>query len=81
MQTVFQPIKLACETVGGQAALARAVGVSPAFVSQWLYSRRQVPFELCPAVEQATKRKVTCEELRPDVDWDYLSRRKQKVPA
>lgn len=73
--TIFEPIKRACESVGGQAALGRAVGVPPAFVFQWLNSKRQVPTERCPAIEQATKGEVTCEELRPDVDWEYLSRR------
>ncbi|MDT4679101.1 transcriptional regulator, partial [Escherichia coli] len=28
--------------------------------------------ERCPAIEKATGGAVTCEELRPDIDWAYL---------
>jgi DNA-binding transcriptional regulator YdaS (Cro superfamily) len=39
-------------------------------VQQWRASR--VPAEHCPRIEKLTAGKVTCEELRPDVDWAYL---------
>ncbi|CAI06121.1 hypothetical protein ebB253 [Aromatoleum aromaticum EbN1] len=66
------PILLACESVGGQATLARALGVTPAAVSQWVTGVRPIPAERCPAIERATAGAVRCEELRPDVDWGYL---------
>ena len=68
------PIERAIETVGSQAALAKACGVAPALVYQWLRGLRQVPTERCPAIEQATGGAVTCEELRPDLaeHWAYL---------
>lgn len=65
-------IKKACKSVCGQAALARLIGVAPPTVNQWVSGHRQVPAERCPEIEKATHGAVTCEELRPDVDWAYL---------
>lgn len=71
MSTNPQPLEKAIGAVGGITALARAVGVkSHAVVHQWRLHR--VPAEHCPAIERASNRAVTCEELRPDVDWAYL---------
>lgn len=48
--------------------MARLFGISAQAVCKW----RSVPAERCPAIERATGGTVTCEELRPDVDWAYL---------
>lgn len=66
------PIQKACNCVGGQAALARVLGVTPAMVHQWMHGIRQVSAERCPAIERATQGAVRCEDLRPDVDWAVL---------
>lgn len=69
-------LQRAAKLLGGQAALASLLGYSdrrgvwPYFVTD-----RKFPAEHCPAVERATRERgnvVTCEELRPDVDWPYL---------
>lgn len=61
------------EKRGRAASLARQVGVSPVTIHQWAYRPdKQVPAERCPAIEKVTSGEVTCEELRPDVDWAYL---------
>lgn len=65
-------IKKACGLVGGQASMARYLGVSPPTVNQWISGTRPVPTGQCPEIEKATSGAVTCEELRPDVDWAYL---------
>lgn len=62
----------ACAKVGGQAALARILGVRPPTVNQWVKADRPVPAERCPSIERATAGAVRCEELRPDIDWGYL---------
>lgn len=54
-----------------QTKLASAVGVVPQVVNNWL-KRGRVPAEHCPSIERVTKGEVRCEELRPDVDWEYL---------
>ena len=52
--------------------LAQALGVSAVVVSLWKTSARPVPAERCPDIEAATNGAVTCEELRPDVNWSVL---------
>lgn len=56
---------------GRAAALARALDINPALISQWA-SSRGVPSERCIEIERATEGTVRCEELRPDIDWGYL---------
>ncbi|CDG13195.1 phage protein [Serratia marcescens subsp. marcescens Db11] len=65
-------LKQACIDLGGQAAMARLLGVSAPTINQWINGIRQIPAERCPEIEKATSGAVTCEQLRPDVDWTYL---------
>ena len=58
----------AINLAGGQAALARAIGVRQGHVWSWLNRDMQVPFAHCVSIEASTG--VRCEDLRPDVDWD-----------
>ena len=62
----------AVEIVGSSAALAHKLGVTKAAVSQWKLPGRKVPAEHCPKIERLTEHTVTCEQLRPDVDWAVL---------
>lgn len=55
-----------------QVAFARALGVTPGAVSQWVNGLSAVPAERCPAIERATGGLVRCEDLRPDVEWQVL---------
>lgn len=57
---------------GLASELARSLGVSAVVVSLWATGARSVPPSRCPAIERATGGAVTCEELRPDVDWAVL---------
>lgn len=50
---------------GGQAALAKLLGVNPSLISQWVTGRLQVAARHCLAIESATG--VTRYDLRPDV--------------
>lgn len=70
-----QALEKACEVMGGQSSLARACGVSPQAVQQW------VATGVCPAkraaqIERATWGKVRCEQLRPDL---YAARPVQEI--
>src|ERR1700753_3767983 len=49
--------------VGGVAALARAINVTPQAVSQW----DRVPAERALAVEKATDGRISRHELRPEL--------------
>lgn len=57
--------------VGTLAALASALGVTPAAVSEWGSGRRPVPIERCVQIERITAGAVTRIALRPD-DWDLI---------
>ena len=65
-------VAIACELVGGTAALAALCDVTGPAVSQWISGFRRVPAERCPLIEKATGGKVKCKQLRPDVAWDVL---------
>jgi len=53
------------EFFGSQVALARAVGVSPQAVNQWVAGRRPIPVRLAIRIEILTKGKITCRQLLP----------------
>jgi DNA-binding transcriptional regulator YdaS (Cro superfamily) len=59
-----------------QRALADRLGVTPALIWQWINGRRPIAVEQAIAIERESGGVVTCEEMRPDVDWAYLRRRK-----
>lgn len=68
MHSPFTPseaVRRAIQFAGGQAALARAVGVKPQAVHQWKQGR--VPAERVIAIERATQGTVTRAMLRPDL--------------
>nr|DAO04373.1 MAG TPA: Putative antitoxin of bacterial toxin-antitoxin system, YdaS/YdaT [Bacteriophage sp.]DAO05716.1 MAG TPA: Putative antitoxin of bacterial toxin-antitoxin system, YdaS/YdaT [Bacteriophage sp.] len=62
----------AIEKLGSQVELAKALNVTRAQVWQWLNGVVQVSAERCIEIEKLTSGEVTCEELRPDVDWAVL---------
>ncbi|MBM2884884.1 MULTISPECIES: helix-turn-helix domain-containing protein [Chromobacterium] len=63
------PIDAVFEVVGGPTVIARHFGLTPWAVGKW---RKQVPSDRCIELEKLTDGKVTCEYLRPDIDWGYL---------
>ena len=72
-------INRVCETLGSQAALARVLDVSAVTVNQWVSGTRPIPAERCPEIEKATRGAIRCEDLRPDVNWQYLRGTKKKA--
>ncbi len=69
-------IKRACTAVGSKAALARAIGVKPPVIQQWLKGARPVPIARCVAIEKITNGAVNRIELRDDwaAYWPELAR-------
>lgn len=57
----------AVSIIGGQAQLARILGVSQPNVWHWLHKAERVPAEYVIKIEQATDGKVSRHELRPDI--------------
>jgi DNA-binding transcriptional regulator YdaS (Cro superfamily) len=74
--TPADALKRACQIVGSQTELARKLNRTKAAVSRWL--KEGVPAEVCPDIEKLTG--VPCEDLRPNVNWSVL-RRKKKASA
>lgn len=60
------------EKRGRGLQLAGGLLVSPPMVSDYASGKKQIPAERCPTIERLTDRAVTCEELRPDVEWHVL---------
>jgi DNA-binding transcriptional regulator YdaS (Cro superfamily) len=69
--TYQKAIHLACERLGSQAGLAKAIDVVPAIVHQWRSGVRPVPVQHCLAIERATAGAVSRRDLRPD-DWHLI---------
>lgn len=61
------PLEKAVKAVGSQSALAKALGVTPQHVWNWLNRDKEVPAEQAIPIEEATGGKVTRHELRPDL--------------
>lgn len=57
---------------GNATRLGRDLGVDQSLISLWANGARPTPAERCLEIEKVTEGVVTCEELRPDVDWAYL---------
>ncbi len=70
-------LERAITQVGGVAALARAINVTPQAVSQW----DRVPAERAIAVEKATDGKITRHDLRPDLYPAVGSTAPESAPA
>lgn len=62
-------LNVAIDHLGGLAPLAGVLGVSRQAVLGWKTGSRPIPEERCRQIEIATEGAVTCEALRPDVDW------------
>lgn len=64
------PIQKVFHLLGGQTKLANHFGVTPWAVSKW--QTAGVPVQRCIEIEKLTNGEVTCEQLRPDIDWSVL---------
>lgn len=65
------PVKKACKVVGGQCALAIALGLDPSQVHQWVKGRRSVPIKYCQSIVELTDGAVSVQDLRPK-DWHLI---------
>lgn len=61
------------KSAGEQEVFARACGTTVGQIKQVAYNKaRRAGESLAIAIERESCGRVTCEELRPDVDWAYL---------
>lgn len=61
----------ACKAVGGQRAMASALGIGAPQVNQWVTGRRGIPAKYCQSIVELTEGLVTVQELRPK-DWHLI---------
>ncbi|MET3052083.1 YdaS family helix-turn-helix protein [Pseudomonas alkylphenolica] len=54
--------------------LAASCKTSIGQLKQVAYGNRRASAGLAIAIDRVTSGRVTCEELRPDIDWPYLRR-------
>ena len=64
-------VKKACKAVGGQRAMAIALGIAATQVNQWVTGRRAIPAKYCQSIVELTEGLVTVQELRPE-DWHLI---------
>ena len=64
-------VKKACELAGGQASLARALGLTPPTISQWASGERPVPIIQACAIELLFPEAISRRRLRAD-DWHLI---------
>lgn len=76
-----EAIRAAVAVFSSQAALARALGLNPVTVGQWVSGVRKLPEDRAPAVERLCGGAVTVEKLRPDVIWTRIPDPKWPHPA
>lgn len=55
-----------------RALFCDAVGASERYLRKAVSKRQRMGAELCIAIDKASGGTVTCEDVRPDVDWAYL---------
>lgn len=59
-------------TVKEAESLAARCNTSFAYLKQIAYGHRRCREALAIRLEKESGKKITCEQLRPDVDWAYL---------
>lgn len=64
----------ACKIMGSQAALAKALEITSANISQWRKSISGVPAHHCPQIEKLTG--IKAELLNSSVNWKLIRDRK-----
>lgn len=67
---------------GESVRIAKALNIQLSKLSAWKAGKVKVPIYKCKEIEILTNGEVTCEELRPDIDWqawsDFFKNRKLK---
>ena len=56
----------------------RRGGVSISYIRKAASTGQRLGAEYCIAIEKATKRLVTCEQIRPDIDWEYIRQKEDE---
>ncbi|MBJ8552656.1 transcriptional regulator [Acinetobacter bereziniae] len=63
-------LERAVKIAGSKSALARGLGITPWALSKWNFDK--IPEERCLPIEELTGLKVKAEQLRPDINWEFI---------
>ncbi|HQR20073.1 MAG TPA: YdaS family helix-turn-helix protein [Burkholderiaceae bacterium] len=74
MTTAYPSLDIELRRHDRDVFVARS-GTSLQYLRHIAAGRKLPQVETCVAIERASCGRVRCEELRPDVDWTYLSQR------
>ncbi len=79
MDIVLPPYERAVKFAGSEAALARLMEITPWGLSK--LNKERLPQKRCLQIEKVTAHLVKAEELRPDINWEYVRSLKQAEVA
>lgn len=57
-----------------------ACDTSEAYLRKAVSKRQKLGAELCVRIERESGRAITCEDLRPDVDWAFIRASGHRTP-
>lgn len=60
---------------------AKRCGMTPNYIRKAVSAGDKLRIDLCVNIERETRRKVTCEMLRTDIDWSVLRSSKKRMAA
>lgn len=58
--------------VEGQESFAERCGTTVGYLRKVISTGQRLGESICINIERESKREITCESLRPDVDWAVL---------
>lgn len=76
MTTPHEAFNNAVTFAGSISALARKIGVTPWAASKW--NPEKIPEDRCLKIEEITQVQVKAEQLRPDINWEYVRKNLKK---
>lgn len=65
-------------TIKQRMSFAERCGTTGNHLRNISYGQKRASVALCIALERETGGEVRCEELRPDIDWQFLQQRKPR---
>ncbi|MCG2572427.1 helix-turn-helix domain-containing protein [Acinetobacter sp. ME22] len=79
MSSPKDALEKAIKIAGSKSALARSLGITPWALSKWNFNK--IPEDRCLSIEELTNEEVKAEQLRPDINWEFVRSTKNSNQA
>lgn len=79
MSSPKDALERAIKIAGSKSALARSLGITPWALSKWNFNK--IPEDRCLSIEELTNEEVKAEQLRPDINWEFVRSTKNSNQA